>query len=450
MSRSRARGEAAVWSVLPVAIVVIVVGGLFWSSVWIAFSASITAVTVRSTDLIDEDTVSEAEDADPDLAVAEAAYGPDAEDEETAEDPAAELDEVTDDPLGAAAYSGPVDELDEIALGTLGLATELGIGARSGPGMPRNDVLTVTAKAEELTARAEALTARNEELTVKLDGLTTKIEELEAKLEASGAVLAALPAAVASPVALGRGPEANTTVRTSQAAQSGRSPWVVSPLPEPGTRVSAGPVLLETRARGEAAIKEIRMQIDGVPVAVALEKQNETTWRGRASARVTAGSHTVMVSVWMPRGASARTAGSSTPRRPDVGSGLTRQLPPGRSARHHDTNCGSRPVPDRPLDGPLWRVLAAVPDRGLEAVIVLADVLVKIGHDRPEHLDGRPGERPRALVVRLERLVDVRQAEPVAGLVLLPDLRVEQAIAQRRQVAPLGLNLDFAAGAGRR
>ena len=206
-----------------------------------------------------------------------------------------ELDEVPDDPLGAAAYTGPVEALDELALTNLGVATELGIAARSGQGTARNDVLT--ARAEELTARAEALTARNEELTVKLDGLTTRIEELEAKLEASGAVIAALPAAVPSPVALGRGPESNTTVRTSQTTQSGRSPWVVSPLPEPGTRVTAGPLVVETRARGEAPIKEIRFQLDGVPVSVALEKQNETTWRGRATTRVTAGSHTVQVSV---------------------------------------------------------------------------------------------------------------------------------------------------------
>jgi hypothetical protein len=311
MQPSRARGEAAAWSVLPVVIVVIVVGGLFWSSVWIAFSSSIAAVTVRSTDTIDEATVpeseaadAESEAADQELAVAEAADAPDLADDElaedpaaedpAAEDPAAELGEVTDDPLGAAAYTGPVDDLDEIAVVNLGIATELGIGARSGSGTPANDALT--AKAEELTARAEALTARNEELTVRLDGLTSKIEELEAKLEASGAVIAALPAAVPSPVALPRSSDP-ATVRTGQTTQSGRSPWVVSPLPEPGSRVPAGAVLLETRARGEAAIKEIRMRIDGVPVAVALEKQNEVTWRGRASARVTAGPHTVQVSV---------------------------------------------------------------------------------------------------------------------------------------------------------
>ena len=329
MVRSRARGEAAAWSVLPVAVVVIVVGGLFWASVWIAFSPSITAVTVRPSDLLGETAASEDEseheagasyeagaDADdgPVLAADEAAADEDGEGEavdevaegegEAAEGeaaeraagaPSAELDAVMGDPVAAAsAYTGPVEALDEIALGHLGIATELGIAARSGPGSLRNDVLT--ARAEALTARAEALTARNEELVVKIDGLTTKIEELEAKLEASGAVIAALPAAAPSPVALPRSSDP-ATVRSSQATQTGRSPWVVSPLPEPGNRVPSGPVALETRARGEAPIKEIRMQIDGVPVAVALEKLNETTWRGRASARVTAGSHTVSVSV---------------------------------------------------------------------------------------------------------------------------------------------------------
>ena len=293
MLRSRARGEDAVWSVLPVAIVVIVVGGLFWASVWIAFSSSITAVTVRSSDLIDEtDEVAESEYAeeDPYTAVADAAYAPDLADEEAAEDPAVELDEVMDDPTAAAAYTGPVEALDEIAVVHLGIATELGLTARSSRRTLSDEL--ITARAEELTARAEALTARNEELVAKLDGLTTKIEELEAKLEASGAVIAALPAAVASP----RRSDA-ATVRTSQTQQSGRVPWVVSPLPEPGARVAAGPVVLETRARGEAPIKEIRLQLDGVPVAVAMEKQNETTWRGRATTRVAAGAHTVTVSV---------------------------------------------------------------------------------------------------------------------------------------------------------
>lgn len=294
MLPSRARGEAAAWSVLPVAVVVIVVGGLFWASVWIAFSSSITAVTVRPSDLIDEAV--ESEYADDEEAVADAAYGPELaeDDEEAVEDPYAELDEVTDDPtFGASAFVGPVEELDELAAIALGNAVGRVVTARSGEAAIKDEILTI--RAEELTARAEALTARNEELTVKLDGLTTRIEELEAKLEASGAVIAALPAVVPSPVALPRSSDP-ATIRTSQ-TQSGRSPWVVSPMPEPGSRVTAGPVVLETRARGEAPIKEIRLQIDGVPVAVALERQNETTWRGRASTRVTAGTHTVAVSV---------------------------------------------------------------------------------------------------------------------------------------------------------
>jgi hypothetical protein len=294
MQPSRVRGEAATWSVLPVAVVVIVVGGLFWASVWIAFSSSITSVTVKSSDLMEEAVVSEYEGDDPYGAVAEAAYGPELADQEAADDPAAELDEVTDDPAaGVAAFVGPVEALDEIAAIALGNAAAQGTMALSGEAAVKNEILTL--RAEDLTARAEALTARNEELTVKLDGLTTRIEELEAKLEASGAVIAALPAVVPSPVALPR-PSDPATVRTSQ-TQSGRSPWVVSPLPEPGTRVTAGPLVLETRARGEAPIKEIRLQLDGVAVAVALERQNETTWRGRATTRVAAGTHTVAVSV---------------------------------------------------------------------------------------------------------------------------------------------------------
>jgi hypothetical protein len=87
------------------------------------------------------------------------------------------------------------------------------------------------------------------------------------------------------------------SVQNVQAPPSGRAPWVLLPQPEPGSRVPVGPVVLEARARGEAPIKEIRFQLDGAAIQAALDRRDETTWRGRASARVAAGSHTVAVFV---------------------------------------------------------------------------------------------------------------------------------------------------------
>ena len=84
---------------------------------------------------------------------------------------------------------------------------------------------------------------------------------------------------------------------TTQTVQNGRGPWVVLPQPEPGSRVTAGPLTLETRARGEAPITEIRLVLDGVSLSVALDRRDDTTWRGRATTRVTPGPHTVAVAV---------------------------------------------------------------------------------------------------------------------------------------------------------
>jgi hypothetical protein len=176
-------------------------------------------------------------------------------------------------------------------------------------------------RAEEIAARAEDLATRAEELTARIEGLTARIEELQTKLEATGGALVARPAVVASPVpgprtnetvvaraGQGQGPGTTgaTTVRTSnqqttsQQATSGtgaRAPWVVLPQPEPGSKVTAGPLVLEARARGEAPITQIRLVLDGVALPVALERRDDTTWRGRASTRVTPGSHTVAVAV---------------------------------------------------------------------------------------------------------------------------------------------------------
>ena len=96
-------------------------------------------------------------------------------------------------------------------------------------------------------------------------------------------------------------PIANARGRLSpepvQAPPSGKAPWVVLPQPAAGSKVPAGPVTLEARARGEAPITKITFQLDGVAVAAALDRRDDTTWRGRASVQVKPGSHTVAVFV---------------------------------------------------------------------------------------------------------------------------------------------------------
>jgi hypothetical protein len=165
-------------------------------------------------------------------------------------------------------------------------------------------------RAEEIAARAGELTTRAEELTARIDGLTAKIDELQAKLEENGAALTAQPSP--SPV-----PQTGQTVAArpgQQGAQQkptvsfaalaaaptpvpGKAPWVVMPQPEPGSKVAAGPIVVETRARGISPITQIRLQIDGLTLQVALDRRDDTTWRGRASTRVAPGTHTVAAAV---------------------------------------------------------------------------------------------------------------------------------------------------------
>ncbi len=78
---------------------------------------------------------------------------------------------------------------------------------------------------------------------------------------------------------------------TAGAAAEGRPPWVLLPRPEPGARVSPGSVTLEARGRGDAPIADIRLALDGTPLAVALDQRSEAIWRAQASASVAAGRH---------------------------------------------------------------------------------------------------------------------------------------------------------------
>jgi hypothetical protein len=336
--RGRVGNQLTIWSVLPVVTIVIICAGLFWASVWIILRTPTSLNTVASAEqapaeqmdvaesVADESVaVAWAEDErdDADAAIANAADDPDMASRWAVEDAADEPDMrsvwAVAPPTTAtdvATNAAPAYEFDEVALGPLygpavpdGFADLLGspgaVASGDGAGEPvaengeqtPDKALEIAARAEEVTARAEGVTARAEELTVRIEGLTARIEELEGRLQTSGAALAALPALVPSPVPVPRQPEIVAAARAGQAQTGTRAPWVVLPQPEPGSRVTAGPLVLEARARGEAPITQIRLLLDGVALSVALEKRDDTTWRGRASTRVTPGAHTVAVSV---------------------------------------------------------------------------------------------------------------------------------------------------------
>jgi hypothetical protein len=100
------------------------------------------------------------------------------------------------------------------------------------------------------------------------------------------------PSAVATPAP--SPPEAPATPRPSTI---GRSPWILLPQPEPNAHVSAGPLTIEARGRGDAPITAIRLDLDGAALPVSLEQRSESTWRGVASTRVSAGQHAVRATV---------------------------------------------------------------------------------------------------------------------------------------------------------
>jgi len=307
--RGRVRGQIGAASVLPVAAVVIILGGLFWLSIWMILHAPTGVSTVASSGTNQSTTWVVDNRADGDDAIVDEdgdGVEPAMLDGQVAEDEDAVSEDTTAD-----SSTGLTDGPDVVGLGPLeGPALPEGVALGDGTGADATDRTSeltakaeaLTARADELTAKAEELTAKAEELTARLEDLTTRIDELQGKLDASTATLAALPAVVPSPSPLAAPRSSQAVARagqpgTSQAATSKRAPWVVLPQPEPGSRVTAGPLVLETRARGEAPITEIRLQLDGVALAVALERRDDTTWRGRATTRVSPGSHSVAVSV---------------------------------------------------------------------------------------------------------------------------------------------------------
>jgi hypothetical protein len=77
------------------------------------------------------------------------------------------------------------------------------------------------------------------------------------------------------------------------ATATGRSPWVLLPQPAPGSKVSPGSVIVEARARGDAPIENIQLELDGAALSGTVEQRSDSVWRGFATVRVGPGSHNV-------------------------------------------------------------------------------------------------------------------------------------------------------------
>jgi hypothetical protein len=99
----------------------------------------------------------------------------------------------------------------------------------------------------------------------------------------------ALPAATATLVLT---PTAEPQA-TPTAAPSARNPWILLPQPEPGAKVTTSQVVVEARARGDVAIKAMRLELDGAALSVALEQRSDSLWRASANTKVGPGQHNV-------------------------------------------------------------------------------------------------------------------------------------------------------------
>src|SRR5438105_2298365 len=91
--------------------------------------------------------------------------------------------------------------------------------------------------------------------------------------------------------------QATPAIATPTPAASGRAPWILLPVPAPGSHIPPGPVTIEARGRGDAPITAIRLDMDGTALPVSLEQRSESTWRGVAVVSLPAGQHAVRATV---------------------------------------------------------------------------------------------------------------------------------------------------------
>jgi hypothetical protein len=93
------------------------------------------------------------------------------------------------------------------------------------------------------------------------------------------------------------GPSPTPVSLTPTPSATGRAPWILLPLPAPGTRVAPGQLVIEARGRGDTDVKSMTLELDGAALGVSLEQRGESTWRGSATAQVNPGHHTVRATV---------------------------------------------------------------------------------------------------------------------------------------------------------
>ena len=86
-------------------------------------------------------------------------------------------------------------------------------------------------------------------------------------------------------------------IATPTPTASGRAPWILLPVPAPGSHIPPGAVTIEARGRGDAPITAIRLDMDGAALPVSLEQRSESTWRGVAVVSVPAGQHAVRATI---------------------------------------------------------------------------------------------------------------------------------------------------------
>ena len=91
-------------------------------------------------------------------------------------------------------------------------------------------------------------------------------------------------------------------VPTPTVLADGRVPWILLPQPAPGGRIAPGNTTIEARARGDAPIASMRLELDGAALPGAFEQRDSATWRVSATTKVTPGQHAVRAVVVDERG----------------------------------------------------------------------------------------------------------------------------------------------------
>ena len=273
--RGRLRGRGTAWSAFAGLALAMVLGGLFWVAVWNALRPA----TVIGTGATPELAVVAQRADDGDDALVEAADTAVVAPESP---PVAAVEDATDEPNEHAVAATIFDAPETPATDAVAGPAHTAVPEEPGP----DEASAAEATGEQDAEATEPAPDKAQELTARLEEVTARIEALTARLEDPRATATAQPTSVPVPFATPTRP-----------AASARAPWVLLPHPEPGSRVAAGPLVVETRARGEAPITQVRLLLNGVALPLSLERRDDTTWRARAAARVGPGAHAVAVSV---------------------------------------------------------------------------------------------------------------------------------------------------------